>query len=560
MDISKGPLFLYILFIFGSLFVSGAGEADAGQASTIRYVSPAGSDNGGCTNKSQPCRTIQYAVDHSTPGDEVRLASGEYNAVNAPIADIRVSISLRGGYSTTNWNISNKTANPTTLKVSCAWDSGEAAIEAEALERISIKDLDLNGCGIDSSGELLVERVALRNGQIRHGSAASIPVILSDVTIDGGNFVHASGANSIATLAHITISNSPGEGISEKSAGGLVLSDVRISNCEGAGISFRNGAVPSTVTGALVQENGVGIEASGAGIVTLDQVVILNNAGRGVIDKGAGMVMQYVTIQGNHAVRDDANGDEGDGGGFYTVSGGATLTNVVIRGNSAQGSGGGIYDKSGGLKLSRSTVAGNQAGQTGGGAWSMSGLTFTDTAITGNQAPAGGGIFCYRCLLNLTNSAVSANSTGGIVVQGAETTLLNSLVAGNNGRGIEVIPDILSEFRFDNGLLAQNTTGNCAAAISLVGTHNLSSDASCSFSGESNMTQTEPQLGRLLANGFYSMSSASPAVDQGNPALCPARDYRGFARPLDGNRDGVTVCDIGPLEAGFDIFLPMIRR
>jgi hypothetical protein len=142
--------------------------------------------------------------------------------------------------------------------------------------------------------------------------------------------------------------------------------------------------------------------------------------------------------------------------------------------------------------------------------------------------------------------------------------LLNSLVVGNSGLGVADLledpsdnPSILS---FDNSLLAQNAGGNCAAAALLEGSHNLSSDASCSFSGESNRSQTDPLLGGLLANGFYSMSSSSPAVDQGNPATCPARDYRGISRPLDGDGDGVAVCDIGPLEVGSFLYLPLLTR
>ncbi|MDD5370682.1 MAG: hypothetical protein PHQ40_16490, partial [Anaerolineaceae bacterium] len=151
---------------FAGFMVFGLREA-AGQTNTIRYVSPGGSDSGDCTNNRQPCRTIQYAVDRSTSGNEVRLAAGEYSIPDTPIAEIQIGLTLRGGYTSTNWEESNKTANPTTLKVACLWESGEAAIEAGALERISIQDLDLNGCGIRSSGDLLVERVSIQNGSIR---------------------------------------------------------------------------------------------------------------------------------------------------------------------------------------------------------------------------------------------------------------------------------------------------------------------------------------------------------------------------------------------------------
>lgn len=40
----------------------------------------------------------------------------------------------------------------------------------------------------------------------------------------------------------------------------------------------------------------------------------------------------------------------------------------------------------------------------------------------------------------------------------------------------------------------------------------------------------------------------SPALDAGSPALCPAGDWRGFSRPVDGNGDGNALCDLGAIE------------
>jgi hypothetical protein len=52
-----------------------AWAANSPQAATARYLAPTGSDVSDCTNASAPCQTIQYAVNHSAAGDELRLAS-----------------------------------------------------------------------------------------------------------------------------------------------------------------------------------------------------------------------------------------------------------------------------------------------------------------------------------------------------------------------------------------------------------------------------------------------------------------------------------------------------
>ena len=82
----------------------------------VRYVAPGG-DCGGAT----PCySSVQAAVDAAAPGDEILVAAGVYTGVqnrptlNIPdyftatqVVAITKPVTIRGGYTTTNWNVSD---------------------------------------------------------------------------------------------------------------------------------------------------------------------------------------------------------------------------------------------------------------------------------------------------------------------------------------------------------------------------------------------------------------------------------------------------------------------
>jgi hypothetical protein len=69
----------------------------------------------------------------------------------------------------------------------------------------------------------------------------------------------------------------------------------------------------------------------------------------------------------------------------------------------------------------------------------------------------------------------------------------------------------------------------------------------------------DPQLEGPLSGVAYGMQLAegSPAIDTGDNTACPATDYRGVTRPVDGDDDGAEVCDMGAYEwGGIDIPIP----
>ncbi len=72
-----------------------------------------------------------------------------------------------------------------------------------------------------------------------------------------------------------------------------------------------------------------------------------------------------------------------------------------------------------------------------------------------------------------------------------------------------------------------------------------------------NILDQDPLLGSLQNNGGSTQTQAplvgSPTIDHGDNAGCPAIDQRGWHRPI-----GLS-CDIGAVEAGLLVYLPLIQ-
>ena len=171
----------------------------------------------------------------------------------------------------------------------------------------------------------------------------------------------------------------------------------------------------------------------------------------------------------------------------------------------------------------------------GGGIHNHGKMWLINVTLTNNQAPIddGGGIYTAGGssseLFNVTIADNSAlRNAGGIA--GSGNSLKNTIVAHNH--------------------LTNGVDANCAGTT-------VNNGYNLQFPGTTcgSITTADPRL-IPASDGVYDLGTGSAAIDTGDNSSCPTQDQRGTARPLDGNGDSFTVCDIGAIED----FLGVLRQ
>ncbi len=113
-----------LLWLMGASPGSGLPIAHAQSGTGVIRVATVVADTPGCGSVASPCRTVQYAVDRADVGDEVHVAAGLYTDIYTRNVSgdvvtqtifIAKSLSIQGGYTTSNWITPDPIANPTIL-------------------------------------------------------------------------------------------------------------------------------------------------------------------------------------------------------------------------------------------------------------------------------------------------------------------------------------------------------------------------------------------------------------------------------------------------------------
>jgi hypothetical protein len=486
--------------------------------STTLYVAPppAGNDSSACS-LSQPCATVQHAVDVVPSGGQVLVATGDYNGVNTQGGMVQVvyiakSVSVQGGYSAdfATWD---PVAFPTTL-------------DAEGAGRV----VSILGPGITAT--------------------------LDSLVITGGD---ATG---------ITTNCPPAGGASDGCGGGIFVYQAEAL------------VVGNVISGNLAAVSAAGHSASGGGIclheagdsVISDNLITGNYASKGERGMGGGIHLHYprrVQVLSNRLLDNVATTStttHGWGGAIATGGSGAAavISGNYIEGNRVPGSdysyGAGIYQGYGASTFSGNYLTGNVGpdavylGAYEGGCFEANQVVSNTTDIGVRLVNGGGPV------LTLANNIVARSgevALGAQAYSGSPLTariLHNTLIGGGTGYGVYAAGEYVT-LTLTNTIVADLDWGivnGDLVSSTVTADHTLFWNI-----GDVGIEGSNPVYGNPAfidpSGGDYHIGPGSAAVDAALD-IGELLDVDGDSRPIG------PAPDIGADEAWFWVFMPVILR
>lgn len=396
--IVMGLFFLGMLFAISILWSLDSSFAVNAATSSELHVCPSG-----CVYSS-----VQAAVDAANDGDVIKVASGTYTGVSTregvtQVAYVDKSVTIQGGYTTTNWTKSDPMTNITTL-------------DAQGQGRVLFV-VGGNGAVIDG--------FHITGGNAIGQMGGNLP---SDVNGSSGGGVYVHG--SVDPFgAEFTLTNNQITGNTAKQGGGVYMSFC----CSSA--TLRGNTFTSNV--AENDGGGVLLHAGNAGLI---KNIFDSNAA----DRGGGLWVDCSgsDLSGNSFLSNTAHTA---GGGLFLdmACSNSRLDKTIIRSNNAD-RGGGIAITGGALNdqgrkaaLMNTVIADNQASEEGSGVYVVSANTvqLSHVTLANNSGGDGSGLcvgeFAFMdsgpSTVTLINT-ILVSQTIGLVVTNDSTATVNSIL------------------------------------------------------------------------------------------------------------------------------------
>ena len=396
--------------LIGLLLLLNGGLRTAHAASNTRYVATTGDDTSNdCLDSSRPCATIQHAVDQAAAGDEIRVAQGNYTDLHASggrtyIVRIAQDLTIRGGYTTTNWSVAYPLTQPTAINP--------------------------QGCG--GQGIVIAQNVSVTLEGLR---------VTNGISPDWGGGIMASAGTRL-TIDRCWIYRNR----SAKESGGIhiysgtlnlrrsyVYSNTAVRDGGGVNFSHSSGELidNSIYANTVISYGAGGVYLNDANHVTLrDNRIYSNSAGY----YGGGVYAWYggdVSLVGND-IHDNRAKALGGGGVFLRHSKGFALTGNRIYSNTAGSGGGGVYLSDGdNITLTNNMIVDNRltlpSGAGAGLLLDSSDARLLHTTVARNGGGEGEGIRVNSHTLWLTNTILVSQAVGISATTGSAVTLTATL-------------------------------------------------------------------------------------------------------------------------------------
>jgi predicted outer membrane repeat protein len=443
---------------------------------------------------------VQDAINAANPGDEVRISGtcvgAQTNAGTSQLAYINKEITVRGGYTPTNWLLSYPITQPTFL-------------DAQGQGRVIF---------VATGKNPTIEHLNLAGGDARNqGGGPS--------GLDAGGILYARNANPV--LRDLTMSG-----------GGAYY----------GGALYLEGST-STLTNSQLNAN----QATKGGAIFLRnaQVTLSNNSlDSNIAADGAGIFLSFSqsTLDGNVLTLNTATAA---GGGIFLESSNATLRNNGIFTNTAQ-TAGGIYVDGAAPAILRNAIGGN-TGQNGGGIYlATSTATVNGNQVIANNGGIGAGIYVQAGNPTLDNNVIAKNvgqiQAAGIYILSSSPKLRHNTLAANvggDGSGLFITDlgvqpaniEAVNNIFVDHTLAITLTAGNKITLRNDLWNNNAQDwGGNGIVDDKGGHVRADPLFVNADGNDYH-LQAASPARDQGAGDAGVSLDYDNQTRPADNGFD-----------------------